>query len=295
VQIRTNTPRARSRLVVGMIGFSRRQESEVDQLLAGRSDAAVTWRTGTCAEADAWWINGARAQPLVDGSLRIGSAEPGGPSVRLALADVNRPIAFAEPLASVDLEPAYSFRIDDAASVFAVLDTIETKWLASTVVRRWLAGQLVAAEHALVQRVYHLVCGGRLLAVIDRAGDIGWLPSADVGALEAAEWIPRPVTAAFVPPEFHRTTISELVWDYAQGDDGELLPDRYRTQRIHLRRPPRIASRSWRCSAFSRSPVPRGGSSMPSSKSGSMESPVWRPGMRPSRIVVHSQAHGIAA
>lgn len=223
-----------------MIGFSPRQESDIDQFLTKRAHGAVGWRTGPVSQADAWCVNGARAQLLPDGSLCIGSAEAGGRSVRLALTDVSRPIAFSEPLASLDLEPAYSFSISEPASVCTVLDAMKTRWLACTAVRRWLAGRLIASEQTLTQRIYHLVRGERLLAVIDRTGDIGWLPDLADEELEAADWEGSPGSAGFIPDSFRRTTISELVWDYALRSKADLLPSRYRSSRIYLRRPPKI-------------------------------------------------------
>lgn len=240
VQQKTNASDARPTLILGMIGFSPRQESDIDQCLAKRGQGAVGWRRGPVSQADAWCVNGARAQLLPDGSLRIGSAEAGGRSVRLALTDVSRPIAFSEPLASLDLEPAYSFSISEPASVCTVLDVMETRWLACTAVRRWLAGRLIAAEETLTQRIYHLVRGDRLLAVIDRTGDIGWLPGVAFEELEAADWEGRPGSAGFIPDSFRRTTISEVVWDFALRSTADLLPARYRSSRIYLRRPPKI-------------------------------------------------------
>lgn len=238
--LQTKTPDGRPVLILGMIGFSGEQEGEIERLLAARQGAAVGWRTGALSKADAWWINGARAQLLADGSLRIGSAEPGGRSVRLALADVSRPVAFCEPLASRDLEPAYSFRIDDRASVGRVLEVMETRWLACTAVRRWLAARLIGAEDVLTQRIYHLVQGDRLLAVVDRTANIGWAPGVTVADLEQAIWLGRPSSARFIPPSFQRTTIFELVWDYAVRSRADLLPARYRVRPIHFRRPPKI-------------------------------------------------------
>lgn len=241
VHLPTNTPDAKPTLMLGLIGFNREQEGEIRQLLVSRAQAAVGWRTAALPNADAWWVNGARAKVLADGSVRIAPADPCGRSIRLALADVSRPIAFCEPLANHDLEPAYSFSISNPASVSAVLEVMETKWLACTAVRRWLAGRLIAASQTLSHRMYHLVCGEKLLTVINRALDIGWLPGVTIEELENARWVGRPLAAGFVPQSFHRSTISELVWDYAVHSPGDLLPARYRSHRIHFRRPPGIA------------------------------------------------------
>lgn len=224
-----------------MIGFSHEQEARIEGALASRPDAAVRWRTGALSRADAWWVSGTRTQLLADGSLRVGSLEPGGRSVRLAMEQVTRPIAFSEPLAGRDFEPAYSFALEDPASMSTILAVMETKWLASTAVRRWLAGHLIAAERALTQRVYHLVREERLLAVVDRAEEIGWAPGLTVGELADASWLARPVSARDIPASYQRATISELVWDYTLRAQSDLLPARYRSDRIYLRRPPKVA------------------------------------------------------
>lgn len=241
VRLPTNILDDRPTLILGMIGFSRAQEDRIEKALADRPVAAVRWRTGALSKADAWWVSGTRTQLLDDGSLRIGSLEPGGRSVRLALEQVTRPIAFAEPLASRDFEPAYSFGIDDPASMATILAVMETKWLACTAVRCWLAGHLIAAEHALTQRIYHLVRGERLLAVVDRAEAIGWVSGLTVEELADANWIARPMSARDIPHSFQRATISELVWDYALRSQSDLLPARYRSHRIYFRRPPKVA------------------------------------------------------
>lgn len=238
--LQTQMPDARPVLVVGLVGFHPEQETALEAALAMEQGGAVSWRTGMLSEADAWWINGARAQLLGDGSLRIAAAVPGGRSTRIALADVSRPVAFCEPLACRDLEPAYSFRLGDADSIAAVLRELEARWLRATAARRWLAHRLLAAQAALTQRVYHLALGDRLLAVIDRTGEVGWAPAVTMDHLDQASWLPRPSSAAFIPGSFQRTTMSELMWDYAVRSTGDLLPARYRVKRIHFRRPPKI-------------------------------------------------------
>lgn len=224
-----------------MIGFARAQEDRIEEALASRGDAAVRWRRGEPSQADAWWVCGTRTRPLADGSLRIAPSEPGGRAVRLALPQVSRPIAFAEPLARRDFEPAYSFALDDPASMAAVLEVMETKWLASTAVRRWLAGRLIAAEDALTHRIYHLLRGDALLGVVDRAEAIGWSPEATIADLAEASWIGLPPNARDIPQSFQRATISDLVWDYVLRAEFDLLPARYRSDRIYFRRPPRVA------------------------------------------------------
>jgi hypothetical protein len=219
-------------LILGLIGFTREHEHGLQTLLESRLHSSVRWRLGEISDADAWWVNGARAQLLDDGSLRVGGGQPGARSVRLSLAEVDRPVAFSEPLANRDFEPAYSFSIDDAASMEAMLTLLQTHWLGSVAARLWLAARLIAAERALTHRIYHVVHAGRLLAIVDRTGDIGLAPGLTVEELEEARWSSRPSSAGAIPPSFHRTTVSELVRSYALRASADLLPGRYRTEPI---------------------------------------------------------------
>src|SRR5205085_7618749 len=97
-------------------------------------------------------------------------------------------------------------------SMVETVRTMEARWLGGTVARRWLAAELVAREAGLQKRVYHLVRGGELLAVVDRAGEVGILPGAQLERLEQARWLPRPSSAAYIPNTFHRLPLTELVW-----------------------------------------------------------------------------------
>jgi hypothetical protein len=205
----------RPTLNLGVIGFGNEHEQAVQRLLERDSGSSVAWRLGSVAEADAWWVNGARAQLLSDGSLRIGAGKPGARSVRLSLTEVDRPIAFSEPLVSPEFEPAYSFSIDDDASMRTMLAILQTKWLGNVAARLWLAARLLAADGTLTHRVYHIERGGRLLVVVDRSGDVGLAPTLTVEELEHASWSSRPSSAGSIPPSFLRVTISELMWSYA--------------------------------------------------------------------------------
>jgi hypothetical protein len=217
-------PRDAPTLILGMIGFSRKQEQAVEQVLAGRADRAVRWRIGGMLDADAWWANGARTQLLADGSLRVAPGEPDGRPVRLSLPQVDRPLAFAEPLASREFEPALSFRFSDPASIQSVLTVMQTRWLAATAAHLWLASRLVATGRDLTHPVYHLESRGRLLAVINRSGDVGLMPVLTVEDLEDASWVGRPAAAKFLPPTFHRTTVAELVGRHALRTRAEVCP-----------------------------------------------------------------------
>ena len=189
-------------LTLGLLGFDRADEAAIRRVLASRAPALARWRVGDLAEADAWWVHGAGVQLLVDGSLRVGP-------VHLAVTEVRRPIAFSRPVASSEFEPAYTFDVADPAGMADLLCTMEDHWVESKTARLWLAGRLSHLE--LETRVYHVLAGGRLLAVIDGAGAVGLAPGLTVAILLNAAWVRRPAAAAFIPASFQRTTVAELI------------------------------------------------------------------------------------
>lgn len=239
----SDAPMAGPPLSIGLIGFSPTQEEQIGFALEQRGPApSGPWRVGSLRHADVWFVNGARAQVLEDGSLRVGAGCAGGRSVRLRLEEVDRPLAFAGPIASPELDVAYCFDIANPASIQALLATMESRWLASGSCLLWMA-QVLFSRAEYRGRVYHLVVHGKLLGVIDRLGDVGVLPGITVRDLQSAEWLSRPSSAAFTPPGFVRASFAEVLWKFAVRWPDTLLPDRYLTDRIYLRRPPRVAQR----------------------------------------------------
>jgi hypothetical protein len=79
--------------------------------------------------------------------------------------------------------------------------------------------------------------------VIDRTGAIGLMPGAKVEQLDRGQWLARPSSAAFIPPNFQLTTISEVLWSFALRAQDDLLPEHYRTAPLYFRRPPKLDQR----------------------------------------------------
>lgn len=230
-------------LTVGLIGFSCQQERLVESALASNERAASTqWRLESLSDADAWFVNGARAQVLEDGSLRIPPGIAGERSVRLTLDAVDRPLAFAGPLGCAELEVAYVFELANPGSIHGVLDTMASRWLCATACHLWIA-QVLVTQPGYRSRIYHMVSGGRLLATIDRLGDIGVLPGVTLPELQQAQWSSRTLSAGRMPQELVRASFSEVLWKFANRTPVPLVPDRYFAQPIYFRRPPRIAQR----------------------------------------------------
>jgi hypothetical protein len=235
-------PRHPPVLQLGLVGFSHRQQTEIEATLRATESSDVAWRVGPLQEAAAWWINGARTQMLTDGSIRVASGDADGRWVRLSLAEVDRPVAFAEPVICKSLEPAITFTPTEAGCVTA-LRNLESRWLQETVARHWLCARLIARQRSLPHRVFHVIGDGDLLAVIDPAGDVGIARGARVSDLETARWVALPSSANFIPKDFQRISWSELIWSYAVQSCTDHLPARYRSKAIYFRRPPKVAQR----------------------------------------------------
>lgn len=232
----------KSVLFLGLIGFTTDQEQVLQEVMSRTGAGGVRWRLASVDDADAWWVNGSRAQLLADGSLRVAAGVVGRRSVQLQLAEVDRPIAFSEPLAPRDFEPACRFSLESVASMHQMLAEFE-KWLRPLAAQLCVASGVISHEAELVSSVYHVSANGRLLAVIDLRGDAGVLPTARSADFEGALWSARPSSAAYIPDSFARVTMSQLMWQYALRTELDLLPGRYRTGAIYFRRPPHLAQR----------------------------------------------------
>ena len=228
-------------LRLGLVGFSADTQQRLSSMVAKTAFSGMVWEFSQFADADAWWVHGARTQLLADGTLRIGSGAPAGRSVQLNLAEVDRPIAFALPLPR-DFDPALRFNPESEPSVQDVLRKFEV-WLQPLMAQFCLASQLIEHESALGAGVYHVISAGRLLAVVDLQGEVGVLPTAGLADFERAMWSARPAAAAEIPEQFVRASLSQLMWQYAMRTGRDVLPKRYRTGLLYFRRPPRLPQR----------------------------------------------------
>ena len=226
-------------LRLGLVGFSAEQQEQLGNLLKTR---VVQWQPWPFADADAWWVNGAHARRLPDGLVRIPSADPKSRSTLLNLDDVDRPMAFALPMASLDIKPPYAFDASRPDTIAAVLQRFES-WLAPVATRFSLGAAIENRHGTLTSAIYHLSLHGTLIAVLDLGGAIGHLPSAHPADVEAAGWSGRPKAAAQIPSHFMRTSMTELMWQYALRTTRDVLPSRYRTALLYFRHSPRVPGR----------------------------------------------------
>lgn len=228
-------------LRLGLAGFAAQQVAELDAMLRQSAPGRHVWQLGHFSEADAWWLNGARTQQVSDGTIRIVPAIPTERSLQLNLQEVDRPVGFSLPLAFTPSHSSYTFEPASVASINAVLEKFEG-WLQPAAAQFSLAARIIEQESVLGTGMYHVMLNGRLLAVVNMQGDIGVFPSAGPADFDDAMWVRQP-TRTDIPDSFVRTTLSELMWQYAVRTTRDVLPKRYRTGILYFRRPPRLEQR----------------------------------------------------
>jgi hypothetical protein len=167
---------------------------------------------------------------------------PHGSGERLTLnrAEVDRPLAFAIPLPE-GFASAEFFEADSESSVRQRLQRFEA-WLRPLRTQFALGARL--HDHMDEMRsggVVHLSAGDRLLAVIDiQRWQAAMLIPARPVDLAMAEWTFGAKLSQEVPPSFIRLPLQRVMWNYAVRTRRDVLPHRYREQRLYLRRVPRL-------------------------------------------------------
>lgn len=230
-------------LLLGATGFSPAQRETIQALLARLPAGGTSWLLVPFSESDAWWLNGSRIQQLADGNLRVKAGQPTEHALHLNLAEIDRPVAFSQPLAATDFKPRSVFDLEDPASVFTVLQEFHES-LRVLRAQFALGSMVVQRGVSLRGTIHNLVHQGNLLAVLDyRNGHAAIHPHAEVADLWEAEWDQRPPGAANVPPRFVDCTPAQLVWAYVRRTRNDLLPPRYRTDTIYFRHAPRVPLR----------------------------------------------------
>lgn len=114
-------------LWLGMAGFGPWERVVLEASL-GRPEGLPRWCVSAFGDADAWWVNGAKARATPEGNLKVSPGLPAERSLSLNLGEVDRPVAFALPLAGDDLEPRCTFDPVSEPSIAAVLSQFD-RWL----------------------------------------------------------------------------------------------------------------------------------------------------------------------
>lgn len=228
-------------LRLGLAGFTAEQQQHVERVLQSVPGAPAPWSLHPFAEADAWWICGERSSLQAGDILRIRPAVPSARAMQLHLAEVGRPVAFTLPAGAGDFAGKRTFELRDEQQARAVLHEFGVA-LQPLVAQFGLARSLVDQYMELGPGSFDVVHDGELAAVVDMRGPVGLSP--DLGPADYAEamWCRRTL-AEPMPGHFIDTTVSELMWNYAQRTERDLLPAHYRTSLLFFRRSPRLAQR----------------------------------------------------
>jgi hypothetical protein len=227
---------------LGMSGFSPQQRSVLESFM-DRPSGLPRWQTGRFGDADAWLVNGSNTRVLPGGNLKLLPGMPTEQSLRLNLNEVDRPVGFATPLASAELEPLCTFNCASRASVHRVLLQFEM-WLRPLTARFVVGSQIIKLGAQLRDGIYHVSHHGNLLAVLDfREGKAAIAPKVHPSDLRDAQWQKRPFGGGYLPEAFIATSPAQLTWTYVHRGGQDLLPPRYHREVIYFRGAPRVPMR----------------------------------------------------
>jgi hypothetical protein len=229
-------------LYLGMTGFAPEQRAALEASLV-RPNGSPRWRVSAFGDADAWWVNGAKVRVMPDGNLKVAAGLPSERSISLDLSEVDRPIAFAAPLASGEFEPRHVFDPVSEPGIQIVLTQFES-WLREVRAHFVLGAQIIRRGPELRHGIYHVSHRGKLLAVLDfQHAKAAISPHAHPVALWEARWDKRPVGAGGLPASFIPMTPGQLAWIYVGRTDEKVLPERYRTRTVFFRHVPGVPLR----------------------------------------------------
>ena len=229
-------------LRLGLAGYTEAQQKAAEEAAVAASSARATWQVGNFAEADGWWLEGSRTMLLPEEHLRVQPAVPTGRSVQLALADVDRPVAFSLPITAPGFKPAVTFNLADKAAAVGVLNQF-AGWLQTLLAQFALASSIADHQPSLNSGSWEVLRDRDLLAVVDLKLGAGVMPGVTARDFADASWCIRDLGGVSIPQNYPRCSVSQLMWQYAQRTQRDLLPRHYRTQALFFRRPPRLSQR----------------------------------------------------
>lgn len=229
-------------LRLGLAGYNEAQQKAAADVCRSAGTARAEWQVGSFADADAWWLEGSRTMLMPNGFLRVQPGVPSGRSVQLALADVDRPVGFSLPLAATGFQPAVTFDLGNTSHGVGVLHQF-AGWLQAMLAQFCLASSIAEHQPTLNAGSWEVLRGADLLAVVDLKLGAGVAPGATAADFANASWCIRDHGAVVIPPSFPRASVSQLMWQYAQRTQRDLLPPHYRQHPLFFRRPPRLPQR----------------------------------------------------
>ena len=229
-------------LRLGLAGYTDTQHKAAAEVAAAASTARASWELGAFADADAWWLEGSRTVLMANEHLRVQPAVPSGRSVQLALADVDRPVAFSQPITAPGFKPAVTFNLGDRAAGVAVLNQF-AGWLQTMLSQFALASSIAEQQPSLNSGSWEVLRDATLLAVVDLKLGAAVRPGVTAKDFSEASWCIRDHGGVSIPPNYPRASVSQVMWQYAQRTGRNLLPPHYRNQPLFFRRPPRLPQR----------------------------------------------------
>jgi hypothetical protein len=227
---------------LGLAGFTDAQVKNAAEVAAAAAGPRARWELGGFAEADGWWLEGSRTLLMANEHLRVQPAVPSGRSVQIALADVDRPVAFTQPITAPGFRPAVTFPLQDRAAGVAVLHKF-SDWLQTMLSQFALASSIADHQPSLASGSWEVLRGSVLLAVVDLKLGAGIMPGVTPADFADASWCIRNHGAVAIPASYPRASVSQLMWQFAQRSERDLLPPHYRNQPLYFRRPPRLPQR----------------------------------------------------
>jgi hypothetical protein len=229
-------------LRLGMAGYTGEQQKLASTAVAAASNGRARWELAAFTDADGWWLDGSRTVLLPDQHLRVQPAVAADRPVQLALADVDRPVAFSVPVTAPGFKPAVTFQLAEPAETNRVLHLF-ADWLQVMLSQFALASSIAEHQPRLASGSWEVLRGSELLAVVDLKLGAGVRPGVTSKDFVDASWCIRDHGAVVIPPGFSRASVSQVMWQYAQRSERELLPAHYRTQPLYFRRPPLLPQR----------------------------------------------------
>jgi hypothetical protein len=232
-------------LRLGLAGYTEAQQKAAAEAAMAATGARARWELGAFGESDAWWLEGSRTVLMLNQHLRVQPAVPTGRSVQLALADVDRPVAFSLPIAAPGFQPAITFELADKAAAVKVLHRF-ADLMQAMLSQFALASSLAEQQPMLNSGSWEVLRDKDLLAVVDLRLGAGVMPGVTPADFQGASWCVRDHGAVVIPASYPRVSVSQLMWQYAQRTERDLLPSHYRSQKLYFRRPPRLPQRQLR-------------------------------------------------
>ena len=156
-------------------------------------------------------------------------AEARGRSVQLALADVDRPVASPCRSPRPGFKPAVTFALADQDAAHRVLHQF-ADWMQVTLAQFALASSIADNQPSLGSGSWEVLRGSDLLAVVDLKLGAGVMPGVTSQDFAEASWCIRDLGAVIIPASYPRASVSQLMWQYAQRTERDLLPPHYRDQ-----------------------------------------------------------------